>query len=364
MNRSLIVLLSAGTLLLGSALAGTAATLIIVDENGNGTINGVQLPSTTSGTDNNPPPHTDVLTYGPMGFNGTAGSINVFVGQTPGVIIRFNGDGLIRLYAGPNVGVNDSSAATKFLPPIPPFPVMNTVSVNSPGSILSYTPTAGQPGYDATATPTYIFLFSNTTAPTNILNPVGSNLEDAYQVSYASNLNIADAVVNITNAGSSAASTAPSSSNGSGNICANVYVYQPNEHLLACCSCNTTPNSLNAWPVIFGSGALLANSSTKPTSVVIKLVATTPGSGANGAAVCDPTFQSAPYSLTTGLSVRGTRSHRTPTTDVTLNETLFQTKALSTGEAQKLQTDCTALGSGGTCPACTPGGFAVPAGNY
>ncbi|MBV8828328.1 MAG: hypothetical protein JO108_03780, partial [Acidobacteriaceae bacterium] len=53
MNRSLIALLSAGTLLLGSALAATAATVIIVDENGNGTINGVQLPSTTSGTDNN-----------------------------------------------------------------------------------------------------------------------------------------------------------------------------------------------------------------------------------------------------------------------------------------------------------------------
>ena len=69
-------------------------------------------------------------------------------------------------------------------------------------------------------------LFAQTAPPpANLLNPVGSNLESAYQVTYTSNLQLADAVVNITNAGSFAGTTAPATSNASGQMCANVYVY-------------------------------------------------------------------------------------------------------------------------------------------
>jgi len=78
--------------------------------------------------------------------------------------------------------------------------------------VLTYKPTAGQPGYDVSG-PTYVLLFSSplaaTNQPTNILNPDGSNLEDAYQISYSSHLDVADNVVNILNAGSSAGSIAP-----------------------------------------------------------------------------------------------------------------------------------------------------------
>ena len=91
-----------------------------------------------------------------------------------------------------------------------------------------------------------ILLGQTAPAPPNLLNPAGSNLEDAYQVNYAANLAIADGVVHIANAGSASGNTPATPSNKSGDVCANVYVYRPNEQLAACCSCLTTPNGLYA----------------------------------------------------------------------------------------------------------------------
>lgn len=198
-------------------------------------------------------------------------------------------------------------------------------------------------------------------APANLMNPAGSNLQDAYQTEYVSNLNTADAVVNIANAGSSAGNIAPTSSNVSGDICANVYVYQANEQLLACCSCGTTPNGLYSWPVIFGSRALLANATTRPSSLAIKLVATSPSSNSTaGSPVCDPTFQKAPLSLVPGLAAWSTHPHLTPSPNFAITETAFSDSALSTGEAYKLQSDCLSLGSTRQCPGCSNAGLAEP----
>ena len=206
-----------------------------------------------------------------------------------------------------------------------------------------------------------LLLGQSASPPTNLINPAGSNLEDAYQVNYAANLNIADGVVNVTNAGGSAGATAPTSSNTAGDICANVYVYQPNEQLAACCSCLTTPNGLYAWPVIFGPSALLTNVANKPNSVVIKLVATSPGTdAATGNPVCDATFQTAPLSLVPGLAAWGTHPHRTPTSAIGITETVFDKRGLSLGEAMKLQNDCNGLGTGGQCPTCLNMGLARP----
>ena len=38
-------------------------------------------------------------------------------------------------------------------------------------------------------------------ASPEVINPVGSNLEDVFQVNYASNLQLGDAAINVTNAG-------------------------------------------------------------------------------------------------------------------------------------------------------------------
>jgi hypothetical protein len=111
------------------------------------------------------PGQTNVLIYGGLPFAGTTGDVEVFVGPTPGDVIRFNGNNTIIFYAAPGVDGNDNSMATQFTPPIPPFPVPNTVQLTYSGSNLTYTPTSGQPGFD-TSTPSYTFVFGTTTTAT------------------------------------------------------------------------------------------------------------------------------------------------------------------------------------------------------
>jgi hypothetical protein len=163
---------------------------------------------------------------------------------------------------------------------------------------------------------------------------------DAFQVRYASNLNIGDSVINITNAGTTG-----------GNICANVYTFSPDEQLISCCSCPVTPNALVS---LSANGDLVSNTLTPahPTSIVVKLLAST---GACNAA--------APGALAPGLRAWGTTLHAAPTTPVTyaVTETEFSQAALSAGELARITSFCgfiQANGSGfGICRSCRLGGL-------
>jgi hypothetical protein len=164
---------------------------------------------------------------------------------------------------------------------------------------------------------------------------------DAFQVRYASNLNIGDSVINITNAGTSG-----------GNICANVYTFSPDEQLISCCSCTVTPNALVS---LSANGDLVSNTLTPahPTSIVVKLLATTGGA-------CNA---SAPGALAGGLRAWGTTLHAAPTTPVTyaVTETEFSQAGLSAGELARISSFCgfiQANGSGfGICRSCRLGGL-------
>jgi uncharacterized repeat protein (TIGR01451 family) len=57
--------------------------------------------------------------------------------------------------------------------------------------------------------------------------PPITSLADVFQIRYAANLNIGDAYVDITNSGAS-----------DGNICANLYTFDPAEELISCCTCS------------------------------------------------------------------------------------------------------------------------------
>ena len=94
---------------------------------------------------------------------------------------------------------------------------------------------------------------------------------DAFQTHYASNLNIGDSFVNITNAGSAIAPAGGTP--GDGNICVHVYTFSPDEQEVSCCSCLVTTNALVSLSV---NNDLVSNTLTpaRPTSVVVKLVAT------------------------------------------------------------------------------------------
>ena len=169
---------------------------------------------------------------------------------------------------------------------------------------------------------------------------------DAYQVRYAANLNIGDSVIDLTNTG-----TAGGLDPG-GNICANVYVFDPNQELGACCACPLTPNGLAALSV---KSDLLSNWLTPGTptgGVTIALLA-------SKQAICDAATVTVP-TLVGGLRAWGTTLHALPGgTSYALTETPFARATLSAGELAKLVGFCgmiEAVGSGyGICSSCREG---------
>ena len=96
-----------------------------------------------------------------------------------------------------------------------------------------------------------------------------------FQVRYASNLAVGDSVVNITNTGASSTVAFPTQN---GNICANVYVFSPDEQLISCCTCLVTPDGLIS---LSARNDLISNTLTPgvPTSITVKLVSSLPVAG-------------------------------------------------------------------------------------
>jgi hypothetical protein len=87
-----------------------------------------------------------------------------------------------------------------------------------------------------------------------------------------------DLGINMTNTGDLGADVfGPGSSAKTGSVCANVYVFSPDEQEIACCYCLVTPNAL----VHLTTRDLIGNVAfgVAPSSVVVKLVATVPGVG-------------------------------------------------------------------------------------
>jgi hypothetical protein len=178
-----------------------------------------------------------------------------------------------------------------------------------------------------------------------------------YQVRYASNLNVGDSVINISNSGARGADLqAGTAASITGSICANVYAFSPDEQMIACCSCPVTPNGLVS---LSAQRDLISNTLTPaiPTSIVVKLLATAPvgGSCNNSAAGV------VGAALTDGLLAWGTTIHQGPGGAYEVTETGFTNATLSAGERFRLGTLCNfilANGSGfGVCRSCRLGGL-------
>ncbi len=201
--------------------------------------------------------------------------------------------------------------------------------------------------------------------------------EDAFQINYASNLQLGDAVVNVTNAGTSADGNVPvPTGNNFGDICANIYVFDPDQEMAACCTCLVSPNSLHSWPVGFGSNSLLSlvGGGSAHHSVTIKMLATNPKPAPNGT-TCDAalefrdasahiTLPANGYNLAPGMSAWATHSHPSNTSTVAITETPFVPSLLSPGELGKITQECGGIitqQTSGFCPGCGLGGLAAPA---
>ncbi len=169
--------------------------------------------------------------------------------------------------------------------------------------------------------------------------------DDAFQVRYAANLAIGDSVVNLTNSGASG-----------GNLCANLYTFDPQEELVACCTCTITPGALQSLSVL---RSLISNTLTVavPPAVVIKIVASsTSGGNCNAAYVSQD-------SLASGLKAWGTTLHQLPTAvpSYGITETEFATAGLVSSELNHITSFCgfiQAIGGGyGICRGCVNNGL-------
>jgi hypothetical protein len=184
--------------------------------------------------------------------------------------------------------------------------------------------------------------------------------DSPFQVKYASNLAVGDSVINITNTGANGGVGlgAGSSASVPGAFCANVYVYDPREVIVSCCSCPVTPNGLVS---LSARNDLINNTLTRsvPTSIVIKLVATVPlGGTCDGSALLAGT-----PAFAEGMAAWGTSLHADPSAAATysVTETAFTPATLSAEELARLAYGCGAIanvGSGyGVCNSCRVGGL-------
>jgi hypothetical protein len=189
-------------------------------------------------------------------------------------------------------------------------------------------------------------------------NPITA--DSPYQVKYASNLTIGDSVVNVTNTGARGAGFGSgTSASVTGAICVNVYVYDPSEEVVSCCSCPVTPNGLVS---LSAKDDLIINplTSAVPTSIVIKLLATEPvGGSCNNSALLAGTPTLVPGMAAWGTTLHANTSAAASTYAVT--ETAFTPATLSAGELARLAYGCGVVanvGSGfGVCRSCRLGGL-------
>jgi hypothetical protein len=171
--------------------------------------------------------------------------------------------------------------------------------------------------------------FAGTTSKTTTTYP------DTLKVDYFINANTSGdsvAVVQLTNSGYTG-----------GNICADVFVFDPQEEMQECCSCLLSPNDLRTLSVNVDLTANTLTHDTLTTGDIRIVAASTNGSGA-----CPlPTTDISPVSY----ALRAWATHIQTGNQIT--EAASQDATLSSSELGALQNGCYAInlvGSGsGTC---------------
>jgi hypothetical protein len=189
-------------------------------------------------------------------------------------------------------------------------------------------------------------------------NPITA--DSPYQVSYATNLTQGDSVINITNSGASGAGLGSgTTASVTGSICANVYVYDPSEEIVSCCSCPVTPNGLVS---LSAQGDLISNPLTRgtPTSIVIKILATVPVGGSCSTSA----YLGGTPTLAKGLIAWGTTLHANTSAAAgtyAVTESHFTPATLSAGELARLAYTCSIVANQGStfgvCNSCRLGGL-------
>jgi hypothetical protein len=271
-------------------------------------------------------------------------------GVSIGSPFQFNVAGTVVTVAAGSCGrsVLEPSGPVVITETLPSSIALSAVATTPPAALVSANLAAG------TATVTVAAGGQTTATFTDSLAAGALIAAGPFQVRYAANLNIGDSHVDITNVGSVTGALLDGA-DPSGNICVNTYTFDPAEELVSCCACLVTPNGLSSLSV---RNDLLAATLTpaQPTSVVIKLLASTPVGGTCNAAAPSAT------NLVLGMRAWGSTLHALPTSPVTYGntETPFSQAELSLPELSHITTFCQFIqsnGSGfGVCKSCTAGG--------
>jgi hypothetical protein len=181
--------------------------------------------------------------------------------------------------------------------------------------------------------------------------------DSAFQVRYAANLAAGESYINIVNTGANGAPLlGPGFGGASGNICVNVYAFDPAEELVACCSCLVTPDQV----VNLGVNRDLTSKTLTgviPTSVTVKLLASLAGTGGAGTSCTNSAATvTTPVS---GLAAFGTTLHAAVPSGYATTETPFTPSTLSAGELASITGRCASIignASGfGICSSCRAG---------
>lgn len=124
----------------------------------------------------------------------------------------------------------------------------------------------------------------------------------------------------------------------SGNLCAMIYVFEPDQQMAECCGCNITPNGLTTLSV---NGNLASNALTGVVlnRGTIKVVSSLAASG-----VCNPT-KLAP---TAALRAWATHIQSPAGFAPVITETQFLDATLSTTEVTRLQNLCKSIVANGS----------------
>ncbi len=184
--------------------------------------------------------------------------------------------------------------------------------------------------------------------------------DSPFQVRYAANLNAGESYIDITNTGANGASLYGPGfiTTNPGNICVNVYAFDPSEELVSCCSCLVTPGQT----VNLGVNRDLTSNTLTPAfsnSVTVKVLASLAGGDGSGTNC----FNSAALVTATpsrGVAAWGTTLHATPIAGIFATvETAFTPVTLAASERASIGGRCAfILGNGGgygVCRSCRIG---------
>jgi hypothetical protein len=230
------------------------------------------------------------------------------------------------------------------------------LTLNTSTGVVSGTPTAT--GTWSVEVTDANGLVSNT-CPYGV-GPVSTCTVPAFAVRYATNLNIGESYIDIANPGTDGAPLlGPGFGAPAGNVCVNVYAFDPGEELISCCSCLVTPNET----VNLGVNRDLLTKTltgTQPTSVTVKLLATLAGPGGQGSSCTNSAATVPTASPACGLTAWGSTLHATPSAGAySTTETPFTRSTLSASEEASLAGRCASIlgnGSGfGVCASCRAG---------